>query len=63
VFFSRTYCPYCRTDHEWFAKQAWVREVSPAAERKAEDFSVLATPPKTGKCNGAVKAKTDVAPI
>lgn len=26
VFFSRTYCPFCRTNHEWFAKQAWVRE-------------------------------------
>ena len=26
VFFSRTYCPLCRTDHEWFAKDAWVRE-------------------------------------
>jgi hypothetical protein len=25
VFFSRTYCPTCRTDHEWFAKDAWVR--------------------------------------
>ena len=20
VFFSRTYCPICRTSHEWFAK-------------------------------------------
>jgi len=26
VFFSRTYCPLCRTNHEWFAKDAWVRE-------------------------------------
>ena len=34
VFFSRTYCPFCRTNHEWFAKQAWIRETSPAAERK-----------------------------
>ena len=24
VFFSRTYCPLCRTTHEWFAKNAWV---------------------------------------
>jgi hypothetical protein len=24
VFFSRTYCPICRTLHEWFAKEAWV---------------------------------------
>ena len=24
VFFRRTYCPLCRTTHEWFAKDAWV---------------------------------------
>ncbi len=30
VFFSRTYCPFCRTTHEWFAKEAWVRETNPA---------------------------------
>jgi hypothetical protein len=26
VFFSRSYCPYCLTQHEWFAKEAWVEE-------------------------------------
>jgi hypothetical protein len=26
VFFSRTFCPHCRANHEWFAKDAWVRE-------------------------------------
>jgi hypothetical protein len=26
VFFSRTYCPTCRTHHEWFAKDARVRD-------------------------------------
>ena len=26
VFFSRTLCPLCRVKHEWFAKDAWVRE-------------------------------------
>ena len=26
VFFSRTYCPICRTIHEWFAKDARVRD-------------------------------------
>ncbi|MGF6308752.1 hypothetical protein ABIB82_002389 [Bradyrhizobium sp. i1.8.4] len=26
VFFSRTYCTICRTNHEWFAKEAWVFE-------------------------------------
>ena len=40
VFFGRTYCPFCRISHEWFATEAWisereresVREVSPGAE-------------------------------
>ena len=35
VFFSRTYCPLCRTNHEWFAKQAWIHEPSRVVERKA----------------------------
>jgi hypothetical protein len=26
VFFSRVFCPICGTQHEWFAKDAWVRE-------------------------------------
>jgi hypothetical protein len=26
VFFSRSYCAFCRTEHEWFAKDAWVCE-------------------------------------
>jgi len=24
VFFSRTLCPLCGKNHEWFAKDAWV---------------------------------------
>ncbi len=28
VFFSRTYCPLCRSLHEWFARDAWVSETS-----------------------------------
>ena len=28
VFFSRTLCPFCRTDHAWFARDAWVDEPS-----------------------------------
>jgi len=24
VFFSRTFCPICRSYHEWFATNAWV---------------------------------------
>jgi hypothetical protein len=26
VFFSRTFCPFCRVSHEWFAKEAWVAD-------------------------------------
>jgi hypothetical protein len=31
VFFGRVYCPICRIEHEWFAKEAWLRELD--AER------------------------------
>ena len=27
VFFARTLCPICQTQHEWFARNAWVREL------------------------------------
>jgi hypothetical protein len=27
VFFARVRCPICRTEHEWFAKEAWVFEI------------------------------------
>lgn len=27
VFFARTLCPICRTNHEWFSREAWVGEV------------------------------------
>jgi hypothetical protein len=29
VFFARVYCPICRSEHEWFAKEAWVCEAEP----------------------------------
>ena len=32
VFFARAYCPICRTEHEWFAKDPWVREGNPKRE-------------------------------
>jgi hypothetical protein len=35
VFFARTYCPLCRTDHQWFAKNAWVHEPEADAARAA----------------------------
>ena len=25
VFFAVSYCPICRADHQWFARDAWVR--------------------------------------
>jgi hypothetical protein len=31
VFFARVHCPICRTEHEWFAKEAWVCEAEPRA--------------------------------
>jgi hypothetical protein len=38
VFFSRTLCPLCGNEHEWFAKDAWVCDsgfpnCDPACER------------------------------
>jgi len=30
VFFARVNCPICRTEHEWFAKEAWVCDSAPA---------------------------------
>jgi hypothetical protein len=26
VFLARAFCPLCREEHEWFAKDAWVQE-------------------------------------
>ncbi|NOJ40818.1 hypothetical protein [Bradyrhizobium australiense] len=26
VFFARTFCSSCQSNHEWFAREAWVRE-------------------------------------
>jgi hypothetical protein len=26
VFFARTRCPICRTEHAWFAREAWVEQ-------------------------------------
>jgi hypothetical protein len=32
VFFARSFCPICRTEHEWFAQQAWVCDGDPKRE-------------------------------
>lgn len=31
VFFAKVHCPICKTEHEWFAKDAWVCESEPLA--------------------------------
>ena len=36
VFFAIAYCPICRADHQWFARDAWVRE-QPAGTRPWHD--------------------------
>jgi hypothetical protein len=35
VFFARVHCPICRTEHEWFAQEAWVRESEPAPRARS----------------------------
>jgi hypothetical protein len=35
VFFARVHCPICRTEHEWFAKEAWVCEAEPRQRVRA----------------------------
>jgi hypothetical protein len=31
VFFAQTFCRFCRTEHQWFAKDAWVEESAVSA--------------------------------
>ena len=38
AFFARTHCSICQTNHDWFAKEAWVYE-------PRVDKGVLATAP------------------
>jgi hypothetical protein len=38
VFFSRSYCPHCDRDHEWFAGDAWVED----NERRVPRFEAVA---------------------
>ena len=39
VFFARVYCLICRTEHEWFAKDAWVCDSPDEAKAPAWDTS------------------------
>ncbi len=48
VFFARVFCPMCRSEHEWFAKEAWVCDSDPFAPpparldlRQAVDANVI----------------------
>jgi len=34
VFFGQVFCPICRTEHEWFAGEAWVCESEPEGSRR-----------------------------
>jgi hypothetical protein len=34
VFFARSYCPICQTEHEWFAREAWVCDAEPETAQK-----------------------------
>jgi len=40
VFFSRTRCVICHTDHPWFAREAWVEE--PAIQERYRHASATA---------------------
>jgi hypothetical protein len=40
VFFSRTFCPLCRETHEWFARDAWVRDPVFAEDEAGDDRQV-----------------------
>jgi hypothetical protein len=41
VFFAVSYCPICRTDHHWFARDAWVRK-QPADANQGRQAAWLA---------------------
>ena len=34
VFFARTRCPICCTEHAWFAREAWVDELRAATPHR-----------------------------
>jgi hypothetical protein len=39
VFFARVLCPLCRTEHEWFAQQAWICEADSPARSPVTQLS------------------------
>ena len=40
VFFRRTRCPICNTEHAWFAREAWVDEPTARASRTGLDLRI-----------------------
>jgi hypothetical protein len=42
VFFGRTRCPICRTDHAWFAREAWVDEPNVWSARRSAGSHITA---------------------
>ena len=42
VFFSRTRCLICQSDHEWFAGDAWLHDSQSNGERNSHDSRVAA---------------------
>ena len=38
VFFARVYCPICRSEHEWFAKEACARPSPAGGAARCSEF-------------------------
>ena len=45
VFFRRTRCPICNTDHAWFARDAWVDDLSAWAPHGGTKADAKSAPP------------------
>ena len=43
VFFARVLCPVCGAEHEWFAKEAWVRTKEPPERERAGQTALRIT--------------------
>jgi hypothetical protein len=50
VFFARVYCPICRSEHEWFAKEAGCARSTPA--RGAARCSEFVSRSRAVACRG-----------
>jgi hypothetical protein len=51
VFFARVRCPICRTEHEWFAKEAWVCDADPAPRPRPRlaEIAYASRPPPSAR--------------